>query len=76
MLKINKQTYHDLKLSLFWLILFALILSNLAIYLLWQRNSEISIRLENCQHNFAVWEKQIKSGHVVLELEGGVKEGE
>jgi len=69
MSRISKQTIRDIKISMFWITMFVLILSALSNWLLLKENKELIDKLDICEHNFEEIGKQIKSGRVVLEIE-------
>ena len=66
---LSKNSWHDIKLSMFWIGIFTMLVATLAICLLLQENRDLTTRIGICQHNFEQWEKQVKSGRIILELE-------
>lgn len=76
MLKLSKDRWHDAKLSMFWIGIFTILILGLIIQIFWRNWEETQAKLETCQKNFEVWSEQVESGHVVIELKGGVKGGE
>ncbi len=70
--KIYPIFWHDVKLSLCWLVFFALIVSAYALRTELEEKKELLKRLDNCQTNIEKIVEQAKSGHIILDLEGGV----
>lgn len=76
MLRISKDKWHDAKLSMFWIGIFTILILGLIIQIFWRNWEETQAKLETCQHNFVEWSKQVESGHIILELEGGVMDND
>lgn len=68
-MRIKDRTWRDIKISMFWITMFALISASAALWFLLQQYQEVSGELDICRHNFEEWTKQIKNGKIILELE-------
>ena len=71
MLRLSKDKWHDLKLSMFWIGIFTILILGLIIQIFWRNWEESQAKLETCQHNMEEFSKQVESGEIILKLKTG-----
>lgn len=67
--RLKNKTWHTIKIIAINWTIFVLLVASASLWLLLNEYREISYRLEVCEHNFEVWNEQVESGKIILELE-------